>query len=424
MRDAIVILLLGFCFWVTVKRAAWGALVWVFVSVSSFHQQGYATAGLPVAAAVAALILLTILFRREPMDIPWQPPVVFLAMLTVWINITYVASPSMSENYDMWAKVMKIFGFNFIVLALLQKRDDVHKLIWVIVLSLAVTGAKGGVFTLLTGGGHRVWGPGGFIGGNNEFAVALVMTIPLMHYLRQQTGNVWIRHALLGAMVLCGVAAIGSHSRGALLAISAMTFMLVLKSQQRGVLIIGLLVVAPLVIMFMPEEWSQRMSSITSYEEDQSAMGRINAWTMAWNLSLDRLFGGGFENVKYEFFAAYGKSTEYMQGPHSIYFQILGQHGMIGFLLFIGIGISTWRCATAIARHVRASDADRLMARMIQVSLMGFAVGGAFLALAYFDVPYYLMIAAVRLRHVLDRELAEDRGGALPLDQQRAKVPS
>ena len=41
---------------------------------------------------------------------------------------------------------------------------------------------------------------------------------------------------------------------------------------------------------------------------------------------------------------------------------------------------------------------------MIQVSLVGFAVGGAFLSLQYFDLPYNLMIMAV-----LARKWVEDR---------------
>ena len=35
---------------------------------------------------------------------------------------------------------------------------------------------------------------------------------------------------------------------------------------------------------------------------------------------------------------------------------------------------------------------------MIKVSLIGYAVGGAFLSLAYFDLPYYLLVLAVASR--------------------------
>ena len=39
----------------------------------------------------------------------------------------------------------------------------------------------------------------------------------------------------------------------------------------------------------------ERMSTISTYDQDASAMGRINAWMMAWNLAVDRFpIGGGF----------------------------------------------------------------------------------------------------------------------------------
>jgi putative inorganic carbon (hco3(-)) transporter len=44
---------------------------------------------------------------------------------------------------------------------------------------------------------------------------------------------------------------------------------------------------------------------------------------------------------------------------------------------------------------------------MIQVSLVGFAVGGAFLNLAYFGVPYDLLVALVLTRLQVEKRLNE-----------------
>ncbi len=55
------------------------------------------------------------------------------------------------------------------------------------VASLGFYGVKGGIFTIATGGAYRVWGPPeSFIEGNNELALALIMTIPLMRFLQLQ----------------------------------------------------------------------------------------------------------------------------------------------------------------------------------------------------------------------------------------------
>lgn len=401
MRDLVIIGLIAICLLASLKKPAWAALAWIFVSVSSFHQQGYATTDLPVAIAVAVCFLISIVIHNREFNFSWSPPLIWFALLTGWMTITYLASPSLGENYEMWVKVMKINLMMFLVAGAILTRKDIDGLIWVIVLSLAITGVKGGIFTLATGGAHRVWGPGGFIGGNNEFALALVMVIPLMHYLRTTSVNRWMRLGLLAAMVLCAIAALGSHSRGALLAIAAMSLMLIVKSRHRGVLIITVVVLIVALPTLMPGEWFDRMNTIKTYEEDLSAMGRINAWTMAFNLAKNNLFGSSFENVKTAYFALYGLNTSYIQGPHSIYFQILGQHGFIGLALFLGLGISAWRCANRVIASSDISEAsgarDIMLVQMIKVSYVGFAVGGAFLALAYFDVPYYLMLVLAQL---------------------------
>jgi O-antigen ligase len=93
---------------------------------------------------------------------------------------------------------------------------------------------------------------------------------------------------------------------------------------------------------------------------------------------------------------------------HSIYFQVLGEHGFVGLGLFLLLWILVWRDTAWIIRRSReretlgwASD----LARMIQVSLVGFFVAGAFLSLAYYDVPYNLLVAVVLTRVLVETEL-------------------
>ena len=134
-----------------------------------------------------------------------------------------------------------------------------------------------------------VWGPEGtFIGGNNEIALALIMTIPLMHYLQTISNDTRVRHGLTIAMILCALAALGSYSRGALLAIAAMGFFLWFKSQHKLRIGLLLLLAVPPAVAYMPDKWAERMDTINKYEEDGSVQGRFNAWWMAYNLAKDR----------------------------------------------------------------------------------------------------------------------------------------
>jgi len=290
-------------------------------------------------------------------------------------------------------------------------------LMWVLVGSVAFYAVKGGLFTLATGGEHRVWGPpGSFIEENNSLALATIMVIPLLRYLQLQATNRWIRYALLAAMVLSGFSALGSQSRGALLAIAAMLAFLWLKSRAKAVTGLVLVLLVAVAIGFMPDKWEDRMHSIRSYDEDSSAMGRINAWGMAFNLAKARpLVGGGFEIYNPDTFARYAQNATDVHSAHSIYFQMLGEHGFVGLFLFVVLWLLVWRDASWIDRRARAREGWQWasdLARMVQVSLVGFAVGGAFLNLAYYDLPYNVLVAIVLARMLLEKHLRSVGQGA------------
>lgn len=283
----------------------------------------------------------------------------------------------------------------FVTLALIQTREHIMAFAWVLIGSLALLGAKGGFFTLSTLGNYRVWGPpGSFIEDNNEFALALIMTIPLIYFLQLQvTKKVW-RHALSIVILLCAVSAFGSYSRGALLAIIAMGGVFWWRSPKKGEVAVFILIIAVAMIPMLPEQWWARMNTISEYQADGSAMGRINAWGVAWEVALHHLFGGGMSYQHQDYFLLYGKYEVIVRAAHSIYFQILGNHGFIGLFLFLLLWITTYREAGWLMRNARGDSHTRWAAQlgaMAQVSLVGYAVGGAFLSLGYFDLPYNIM---------------------------------
>jgi len=272
--------------------------------------------------------------------------------------------------------------------------------VWVMALSIAFYGIKGGIFTIVNGGVYHVRGPeGSFIGGDNEMGLALIMTIPLLRYLQVTVRNIWLRGGLHAAMVLCAVATVGSQSRGALLGLVAMGTFLWLKSRNKiFTAILGIIAIS-LVLLVMPQQWYDRMSTIQNYETDPSAMGRINAWKMAFNMAKNRPLGGGLDAFQSYSFALYAPDPDNVHDSHSIYFEVLGEHGFVGLALFLMLGLMTWRTASWVIGRARRDREKRWvadLAAMIQVSLVGYATAGAFLGLAYFDY-YYTLIALVVL---------------------------
>jgi probable O-glycosylation ligase (exosortase A-associated) len=230
------------------------------------------------------------------------------------------------------------------------------------------------------------------------------MVIPLMYYLRGESSSRWIRHGLLAAMILSGVAVLGTYSRGGLLAVSAMLLFLWFKSRRKVVFALLLIPLVPLAVTAMPERWFDRMNTISAYEEDASAMGRINAWHTAINIANDRpIVGGGFELYTDRTFARYAPDPEDVHAAHSVYFQMLGEHGYVGLLIFLALGLAAWgtaRQTIAIARtkphHAWAAN----LARAFQVSLLGYAVGGMFVNIGYWDMIYYEIVIVVIARRL------------------------
>jgi putative inorganic carbon (hco3(-)) transporter len=387
-----------------------GVIVWTWVSIMNPHALGWGfITTMPVAQMVAIGTLLGLLFTKDKRNPFTDSPVIFFTLFVVWMCIGWPLSLYPSDSWDMLKRVLKIDVMVIVTIALVYRREHIHWFLWTIVFSLGFYGVKGGIFTIMTGGSHRVWGPGGFIEGNNEIALAMIITIPLMYYILSTVPpqKKLIRYVLVLVMVLTAAASLGSQSRGALLALASMGAFLWWRSERKGSAAILLSLVAISLIAFMPSTWVERMNTIESYERDSSAMGRINAWLMAFNLANDRpIFGGGFEIYTADIFAKYAPDPLDIHAAHSIYFQILGEHGWIGLGLWLLIFLATWRIANTLRRLGNIEDGTewcKVLGSMCQVSLIGYAVGGAFLSLAYFDLPYNLMAIVVGTRACLIR---------------------
>ena len=234
----------------------------------------------------------------------------------------------------MLERAVKIQIGTLLALILLYRKEHVIALVWVIALSIGFYAVKGGVFTILTLGQYRVWGPeASFIADNNAFALATVMSIPLWAYLYgQYRSRPWLRFGTAFAIAMSAVSALGSQSRGAFVAIVAMAFFLWMKSRNRLVSGALLMFAVILTLVLMPQHWGDRIATITDPQAEASANQRLETWTMLWNLAKDRPFtGGGFETYAKWIFEKYNPTYEGSHAAHSIYFQVLGEHGFLAW---------------------------------------------------------------------------------------------
>jgi probable O-glycosylation ligase (exosortase A-associated) len=183
-----------------------------------------------------------------------------------------------------------------------------------------------------------------------------------------------------------------------------------LKGRHKLTFIIVAFMSMPFLLAYMPEQWYRRMETIGTYELDSSAGMRLNSWGTMLNIARDRpIFGAGYEVAKKPIYDRYAPDPSFPpQVAHSIYFEALGSHGFVGLALYLTVLVCHWRYAGKIVRTA-ADRHDLAWARhyglMMQVSIVGFAVGGAFLSIILFDVPYYLIGATLVVGRLLEHSL-------------------
>ena len=431
MRDLLLVSLYAVALPLMVWRPAWGALGWVWFGIFNPHRYawGFATT-IPFATAAFVATVVGALFSREPKRLKGGAATAVLIIFACYTVATTSLALVPDSAWRGLETTLKVQFGTLLVLTILYRKDHVLALIWVVAGSIGFYAIKGGIFTLATLGQHRVFGPDASnIADNNAFALATIVSIPLWAFLyTQYRKSGWARLAIIAAIGLSATSAIGSQSRGAVLAIIATAAFLWFKSRLKLALGAVTVIAAIGFVTFMPEQWEARIATIANPRADASANSRLETWTMLFNLANDRpLTGGGFGAYSDTIYAKYNPTyTGGSYAAHSIYFQVLGEHGWVAFFLFVLFWALVWRMCSQVANLAHGQPDHHWaywLAQMVKVSMVAFFVGGAFLNLAYWDVPYYLFVAIAITRSILRQ--AEAREPSLQIassDTERSRA--
>jgi probable O-glycosylation ligase (exosortase A-associated) len=179
----------------------------------------------------------------------------------------------------------------------------------------------------------------------------------------------------------------------------------------------------------MPPAWFDRMESIGAALEDRSFQGRLLAWEFAVNVANDRLTGGGFTATEIpRFFQFYSPDAAEFGKPlaaaHSIYFQVLGDHGYVGlalYLMLLGAAALNLQWVRTRTRGIAELRWAFQLASALQVSLLAYLVTGAALSMAYTDLLMALLALTVGVKRVARRRLAGHEPVAAAVSLSRAK---
>lgn len=408
MRDLLLLgLVLGLAP-VALLRPHVGLLCYHWVSLMNPHRIVWGFMyGQPLAQLFGLLTLSGWLLtpeRKRPLTTPlfW-----LLAAFGAWITVTTFAAELPDLAWEEWNRVIKIVAVALASCALFADPRRLRQFVAVVAFSVAFFGVKGGLFVLATGGAHLVWGPPqSLIGDNNGLALALITVLPLLAWLAETTPRRAVRLALWAAFGLTLVGILGTRSRGGFAALLVAGAVLALRSRHRLAFTAAALVTALVALLFLPPEWSERIASIERWDRDGSFALRLEVW--AWTLELVEqrpLLGGGFG-----IFTTNGISDgrDTWLAAHSIFFQVLGEHGWPGLLLFVLLllgGVLTARNTARLARGREELAWAVRLGSMLEVSYVGYVAAGAFLSMAWHDLLYDLLAITVLARALVREHL-------------------
>jgi putative inorganic carbon (HCO3(-)) transporter len=426
MRDVVILaIILGsvpICFF----KPYFGVLMWTWIAYFSPHRYAFSPTVyyFPVAEVIALPTLAGLIFTRDMNRRIFTREMVVMFLLWIWLGITliYAANvPAFAGHIDagesILGRISKILLMTVVMVLLVNSHKKMKYLYLVTALSFGFLALKGTLFGLRTGGTSRVWGPpDSFITDNNDMALAMNMSLPILFFLAQDTENRMVRNFLRVLFVAGIICVVLTYSRGGLLGLATVLAIIAVKSKKKLIAGVMLFACIVLVISFAPQQWMARMQTISQGVQDETAHERVIAWGFAWNLVKDYpITGGGLEAFPdVALFQAYTPEPlpngYQASSAHSIYFQVLGEAGFVGlglFLLLLGFALASTRRIRKLSRHMPALNWMKPYADMVETGLLGFMVSGAFLSRPYFDFFFQFVASVVIMKILCKREVVQ-----------------
>lgn len=341
-----------------------------------------------------------------------------MLLFTVHVSLSvlfgYPGNPHNAYYYEIFLKAMV---YCLLAPLFITSRVRLHAMLLMVALGFGFHGVVIGLKLVSSGGAHIVAGPNGsMLYDRNHLSTALAMALPILYYLYMHSVRKWVKLGLLAAFGLSAFAIVGSGSRGGFVALAVTGLWLVKTSRRKFATLFVVACLGVVFYSFAPESWLERLQSIEHADEDASFMGRVVAWKISSAIALSNpLFGGGLHAVQIQYvwdqfltsqgllgFVYTPIPTFSAKAAHSIYFEVMGDLGLVGFALFVILllnGLYTRReirqlLAATGKRHVWASD----MADMLMLSIMAYMVGGLFVSLAYLEAIYMVLVIMEMLR--------------------------
>ena len=419
MRDLALIGFLGALLLLAVKRPFLFSLAYIYVDTVSPQRLSYYllnSFSVSMYVAILAIAGWLIADRKDVRPAPRQGLILILLAYVTWTTI-YADLPV--EAWSKWDWVWKALVFAIFLPFTLRTKLRIEAALLFLVLSAAAIIIVGGIKTVLSGGGYGVLNlmvdnNSGLYESSTISTIAIAL-IPLILWFTR-FGTIfppdWRVKIFCFALVFaCLLMPIGTEARTGLVCIGVLGI-LMLRDAKRRFLYMGAAALLGLAaIPFLPASFTSRMETIQGFQGDQSANTRLAVWAWTWEYVQDHPMGGGFEAYRQNRIqvstvnaqttgevSVVSSMTQADEGRayHSAYFEMLGEQGFVGLILFLLIhGIGLVRMELIRRRYRRAQGEEAWIAPLataLQNFQLIYLVGAIFVGIAY--QPFvYLMIA-------------------------------
>jgi probable O-glycosylation ligase (exosortase A-associated) len=401
MRDALLLAVILGGLFAALRYPFVGMILWAWFALLTPQLMAFGTFGIQLNLVIAAATIASIILHGDAAKFRLDSVTLWLIGVAIWLFFSQANSLDPGNSAVFFDRFIKTLVFIILAAQMANTKLRIHALIWALVLSLGFFAAKGALFTAVTFGQYRVQGVAlSILEDNNHMGIAIATILPMILYLRGEAARPWMRLALTGLLLMSIFAIVGTQSRGAFISLVVFGGFFWLGSRQKlAILAAGVLAIVP-AIAFMPAKWTERMTTIAEAGNDESFMGRVDAWIINTKFALEHpITGAGLRNPYNKDLA---EKVDPVRAPraraaHSIYFEMLGGAGFVGLFIYLSMLGAAFLKTVALQKaggHVRARLWPARFGYFAQISLVVFCVGGASTSMEMWD-GYLLIIALI-----------------------------
>ncbi len=427
MRDLIFVGYIAAIMLLAFKRPFLFTLVYAYVDIVSPQRLSYFLLNsIPLSLMLFVLAFLGFMVGDDKKDVRVSPRWVLLLVLLAYCGYTTAVAAEPVAALEKWGWVWKALVFAAFLPLTLRTRLRIEALALTMVLCASALIVTGGIKTLGGGGGYGslvilIDDNSGLFEGSIISCVAITI-IPLILWLAKH-GTIfkpdWKVRIYSAALILaCLLIPVGTQARTGVICIAVLGILLLRHARYRMLYLGAAAIIAVAAVPFLPSSFTQRTDTIKNYKADESASTRLAVWAWTWEYVKEHPMGGGFEvyrqnRIRYDMARkdnavgplpidapAVREIVDEGRAFHSSYFEMLGEQGFPGLIIWLIIQIGgVWRME-AIQRVYRKRDKPdetwiAPLANALQTSQIIYLVGSLFVGIAF--QAFFFMFTALQI---------------------------